>query len=464
MSESPTPADSGNETDSPRILIADRYQVISVIGEGSAARTLLCVDRREARQVVLKELHVAHLTDWKYLELFEREAKMLGRLDHPGIPRVHDFFQDEGTSASFYIVQEYVEGQSLLERMETGPMLGQGEIRDIATGLLNVLEYLHGRAPPVVHRDIKPANILLRADGRPVLIDFGGVRAEWQQRGAGAATVVGTFGYMAPEQFAGHGGPVSDLYSLGATLLHLVTGQSPSEFPFEAGRIEVPRNLPTDRGMAALIEALLRPAPRNRPASAAAARQLLINPPSLPEPASPTVARPSSLARMPVSVSAPRRALLGVAGEPCVVDVGPAPRDPKGAFRDVYRNLMHPLFPARRPWSDSEHLFWIGIVGVVSVVTFGGAPALYGLNVRKRRKQYDHLFREGSLAIGTIVSIPESQMTMHTLIKYEFEVDGVLYRGYMNYPQEVGRYWGVSDAVSVLYDPVDPRQSCLVYR
>ncbi len=184
--------------DAPRRVIADRYEVVSVIGQGSAARTLLCSDLREHRRVVVKELHFAHLSDWKYLELFEREAKMLGRLEHPSIPRVFDYFQ--GESATFYIVQEYIEAPSLLQRIESGPMLGQKEIYEIAVGLLDVLEYLHGRAPPVIHRDIKPSNVLLRASGTPALIDFGGVRAAWQPGGAAGTTVVGTFGYMAPER------------------------------------------------------------------------------------------------------------------------------------------------------------------------------------------------------------------------------------------------------------------------
>jgi serine/threonine protein kinase len=440
-------------------VIAERYEVVSVIGQGSSARTLLCADLREDRRVVVKELHFAHLADWKHLDLFEREAMMLGRLEHPGIPRVFDYFQGEGESATYYIVLEYIEAPSLLQRMESGPMLGQQEILDIAVGLLDVLAYLHGRAPPVIHRDIKPANVLLRANGTPALIDFGGVRAAWQPRGASGVTVVGTFGYMAPEQSAGHAGPTSDLYALGATLLHLVTGHPPSEFSFDAGRIEVPDDLPTDRPLADLIEAVLRPAPRDRPRTAQAARDLLKN-------ASPRrVGQITTAPAMPptLAVTAPRKAIFGESGEPRFLHMGNPPRDPRGEFRDVYRNLMHPMFPARRAWSDAEHVFWIGFSAAASVVTLEGVPAVSGWLLRKRRKKYDDLFRHGLATAGTIRSIPEAT-GVHTMIKYDFEVEGVSYRGYMQQPGEMARYWSMSDTVAILYDPVDPSRSCIVYR
>ena len=470
-------ANSPSVPNEPRRVIADRYEVLSVIGQGSAARTLLCTDLREDRRVVVKELHFAHLTDWKHLELFEREAAMLGRLEHPSIPRVFDYFQGEGGSATYHIVQEFIEGPSLLQRMESGPMLGQKEIHEIALGLLDVLEYMHGRAPPIIHRDIKPSNVLLRPDGAPALVDFGGVRAAWQPRGAAGATVVGTFGYMAPEQFAGQAGPTSDLYSLGATLLHLVTGHPPSAFPFYAGRIEIPDDLPTDRPLAGLIEALLRPAPRDRPSTAQAARALLTNPApqkagqamtphSMPPGLSSgrwlgalfqsTPARPA--------VTTPRKSVFGASGEPRLVHMGDPPRDPRGELRDVYRNLMHPLFPARRAWSDLEHVVWIGLSGIASIVTLGGAPALYGWLLRRRRKTYDDLFRHGSFTTGTIRSIPAADIGLNTMVKYEFEVAGISYLGYMQYPSEMARYWSVADAVSILYDPEDPSRSCIVYR
>jgi serine/threonine protein kinase len=303
--------------------------------------------------------------------------------------------------------------------MESGPMLGQNEIHEIAVGVLDVLAYLHGRAPPVIHRDIKPSNVLLRANGTPALIDFGGVRAAWQPRGAAGATVVGTFGYMAPEQFAGHAGPTSDLYALGATLLHLVTGHPPSDFPFDSGRIEVPDDLPADKPLADLIEALLRPAPRDRPGTAQVARDMLTNPASRK-----TVQLTTSRSMPPaLAVAPPRKALFGESGEPRFVDMGDPPRDPLGEFRDVYRNLMHPMFPARRAWSDAEHVFWVGFAGAVSVVTLGSAPAIYGWLLWKRRRKYEVLFRHGLFTTGTIRSVPDATGA-HTMIRYDYDVEG----------------------------------------
>ncbi len=461
MTEAPTsaglPEDDGPP--SPRRIIAGRYEVIAMLGQGSAARTFLCLDLQENSRVVVKELRFAHLSDWKQLDLFAREARMLAKLDHPGIPRVFDDFQGAGESATFHIVQEFIDAPSLMQRMEKGPLLSQKEIRQIALGLLDILDYLHGRAPPIIHRDIKPSNVLLRTDGTPALIDFGGVRALWQPGNADGATVVGTFGYMAPEQVAGHATPASDLYSVGATLLHLVTGHSPDTFPFDSGRIEVPANLPTEKPLATLIETLLRPAPRDRPLSAEAARELLTNPAARP-PLQIKAHRPLP----PSPAGSSGKAAVRTSGEPRFVEMGAPPRDPRGELRDVYRNLMHPLFPARRPWSGGEHAIWIGFAGLTSLATLGGAPAIYGLLYRRRRKQYEPLFANGAFTVGTIRAIPHTVASMYTLIKYEFEAEGVARFGFMQHPVEVARYWGAGDPVAVLYDPADPGESCIVYR
>lgn len=142
---------------------------------------------------------------------------------------------------------------------------------------------------------------------------------------------------------------------------------------------------------------------------------------------------------------------------------GDPPRDPNGPFRDVYRNLIHPLFPARRAWSGTEHLFWLGMMGGAAVVTLGVVPALYFWGVRKQKREYDALFRYGLFTPGLIRSVPAHDGGLYATIKYEFEVGGVVYLGYMRYAQEMTRYWSSSDTVSVLYDPEDPGRSCVVY-
>src|SRR5690606_17172642 len=131
--------------------------------------------------------------------------------------------------------------------------------------------------------------------------------------------------------------------------LHLVTGRPPSDFPFDAGRIEVPENLPVGAALRRLIDALLRPAPRDRPATAEAARLVLTTP---PREASPSLTAPRVMAPA-APAGTPSHSLIGIGGEPRFVDMGEPPRDPKGEYSDVYRNLMHPLFPARRAWSNS---------------------------------------------------------------------------------------------------------------
>ena len=437
-------------------LISDRYEIIRVLGEGSSARTLLCSDLRDNRQVAVKELHFAHVDNWKYLELFEREAKMLSVLDHHGIPKIFDFFQGSGDSMTLYIVLEFIDGASLKQRMESGPMLGQQEVYDFANGMLDVLDYLHGRAPPVLHRDIKPSNVLLRAEGGPALVDFGGVCVGWRPPGLAGTTVVGTFGYMPPEQLVGQSGPTSDLYALGATLLHVVTGRPPTEFSFDSGRIEVPTDLPIRDSLTRLIEALLRPAPRDRPQTAETARRMLTD--HSEESARAVVQRADLTPSAPVG-----RKVAIVSGDgPRFVDMGPPPRHPGGEFKDVYRNLIHPLFPARILWSPPTHVFWVSLAGAVSLVTLGGASALYAWGFRRRKHRYGDLFLRGEFTHGLIRAAEKGGV--YAKFKYEFEVDGSSYISFMDYAVEMAQFWGQGDTVPVLYDPNDPTRSCFVYR
>ena len=148
---------------------------------------------------------------------------------------------------------------------------------------------------------------------------------------------------------------------------------------------------------------------------------------------------------------------------PHFVDMGEPPRDPTGEFSDVYRNLMHPLFPAHRLWSLGMHVFWVGFAGMMSVMTMGAMPALYAYGLSKRRLKYDALFRYGAHTSGTIRSVGK-QGGIFVTVRYEFEVGDTSYLAFMDCAAEMANYWGRGDLVPVLYDPEDPSRSCFVYR
>lgn len=212
--------------------LAERYQLSARLGHEGSTQAFQAKDQTTGKTVFLKLLPMASLESWKHHELFEREARVLSQLKHPGIPLLRDFFQLEGPTAPCgCLVMDWIPGQSLQQRLESGWRPSETEVRALAASLLEILAYLHALHPPVVHRDLKPSNLIWGEEGRIYLVDFGAVQAALQPQGG--STVVGTYGYMAPEQFAGRALPASDLYGLGATLVHLVTGLAPQEMAME---------------------------------------------------------------------------------------------------------------------------------------------------------------------------------------------------------------------------------------
>ena len=185
-------------------LVQARYKILDVLGRGGSGITYRAEDSSTGRQVALKELSLKGLNDWKKLELFEREARVLEDLNHPAIPNYVDYFQiDTADNRRFYIAQEIAEGQSLAELVAAGDRFSEAEVERIAAEVLEVLQYLHGLNPPIIHRDIKPQNLIRGTDGRIYLVDFGAVQMAYREATAFGSTVVGTYGYMAPEQFRG---------------------------------------------------------------------------------------------------------------------------------------------------------------------------------------------------------------------------------------------------------------------
>jgi serine/threonine protein kinase len=223
--------------------LCDRYQIQQQLGQQTGRRTFLAHDLLTQNSVVIKILTFDSDFEWTDLKLFEREAAILQSLSHPAIPRYLDYFEIEiGSRKGFALVQTYIEAKSLEEHLRAGRSFDESEIKQLAIALLEILRYLHDRHPSVIHRDIKPSNILLsdrsgNSVGQVYLVDFGSVQTIAARPGS-TVTVVGTYGYMPPEQFGGRATPGSDLYSLGATLIYLVTGQHPADLPQKNLRIE----------------------------------------------------------------------------------------------------------------------------------------------------------------------------------------------------------------------------------
>jgi eukaryotic-like serine/threonine-protein kinase len=199
-------------------VLAAKYRIVGVLGRGGSSVTYEAERLQDGVHVALKELRLSRLDDWKVLELFEREARVLANITHPAIPAYVDQFSVERPEGPvFYLAQQLAPGRSLADRVASGWRADEAEVKRIAEVLLDILDYLHSRLPAVYHRDLKPQNIVREDSGKVWLVDFGSVR-DIHRTTSGGSTVAGTFGYMAPEQLHGVARAESDLYALGATL------------------------------------------------------------------------------------------------------------------------------------------------------------------------------------------------------------------------------------------------------
>jgi eukaryotic-like serine/threonine-protein kinase len=258
----------------PEILV-NKYQIIDILGKGGVGITYRARDIETDRIVAIKALSLKRAKDWKAIELFDREAKILSQLNHPAIPQYIDSFQVDteidavdSRSTSFrdrqyYIVQTLAKGESLFDAVESGWKPTIDEAKDIAIQVLEILIYLHALHPPVIHRDIKPQNIIIDDDGKISLVDFGAVQDTYYTV-TGGSTVVGTYGYMAPEQFRGQAYLSTDLYGLGTTLLYLLTGTDPAVLPQQKLKIDFHDFVSLPSEFANWIDRLLEPEPSRR--------------------------------------------------------------------------------------------------------------------------------------------------------------------------------------------------------
>lgn len=214
-------------------LVDGKYKVLNEIGHGGMSVVYLALNERANKTWAIKEVRKTGASNYEVVKQgLIAETNILKKLSHPNLPSIVDVIDYDD---SFLIVMDYIEGTDLSKRLENGPQNEEDVVR-WSKELCDVLAYLHARRPaPIIYRDMKPANVMLKPDGHVMLMDFGTAREYKSQRAGDDTTCLGTKGYAAPEQYGGMGqsDARTDIYCLGATMYHLVTGHNPSMPPYE---------------------------------------------------------------------------------------------------------------------------------------------------------------------------------------------------------------------------------------
>lgn len=241
-------------------IINNKYELLTLIGQGGMSYVYLAMDIKLNKKWAVKEIKkLGGVGDEIVINSIIQETNFLKKLDHPMLPRIVDILDDND---SLYVVMDYIEGETLNVLLEKEGAQPEGIVIEWAKKLCDVLLYLHSQNPPIIYRDMKPGNIILKPDGNIKLIDFG-IAREYKNGSLGDTTVLGTIGYAAPEQCVGQTDPRTDIYNLGATLYHLLTGISPCEPPYVLYPV---RRINTDlsSGIEDIVIKCTEPDPRNR--------------------------------------------------------------------------------------------------------------------------------------------------------------------------------------------------------
>ncbi|MBQ4260112.1 MAG: serine/threonine protein kinase [Lachnospiraceae bacterium] len=213
-------------------LVDGKYKILNKVGQGGMSVVYLAMNEKANKQWAVKEVRKDGVLDFESVKQgLVAETDILKKLNHPNLPSIIDVIDQDD---SFIIIMDYIQGNSLNRALDEFGAQPQELVIDWAKQLCDVLGYLHSRTPAIIYRDMKPANVMLKPDGNVMLIDFGTAR-EYKEKNLADTTCLGTVGYAAPEQFGGMGqtDARTDIYCLGATLYHLVTGMNPCEPPYE---------------------------------------------------------------------------------------------------------------------------------------------------------------------------------------------------------------------------------------
>lgn len=431
---------SANDDSAAGEILKERWQVVKELGEGALGRTMLAhaVGKPDQR-VAIKELLPSRMKRWKDFDLFHRECKTLQGLDHDGIPSYREDFviesEDDSEPSRLFLVQEFVEGASLQDMLDAGHLFDEGEVRDILKQTLEILDYLHTRNPQVIHRDIKPANLMRTTSGRIVLIDFGAVREAITFDGIGS-TIVGTFGYMPPEQYAGQSGPPTDLFAIGASCVQLLTGTPPGELFEGIHSFKLPSDLPVTLGFEKILLKLTEPEIKRRYQSASAVLEELKE----------------------GFLMVPKEAITG--SLPIPHEIRPAPRRFPGFYlRDAYHGMSHLLvvilsfifllltlvFPVTALITNNPVFMLPG--AFVAILSLAMA-----LRLSKKARTEIGVFRKGRYTLGEVTGrFLSSSSEVATNLTYRYKVGDRFEHGSVSTRDKGYRSLTPGDPIGVLY-------------
>ncbi|MBN1524241.1 MAG: protein kinase [Spirochaetales bacterium] len=415
----------------PGTSINNRYKVRMEIGRGATGITWVAFDTTTGIDVVLKELQLEHLDNFKSLDLFQREIATLKNIDHPNIPDYKDHFEiDDHGKTSLVLVQEYAAGKTLFDCIGEGKRFSEKEVKEICATILKILSYLHTLRPPIIHRDINPKNIIIGNNGKLFLVDFGAVGFIRKNTLSAAMsdTFVGTIGYMPPEQLYGKALPASDLYSLGVTLVFLLSGKQPHEIDFKNLGLDYYSHVDIDEDFREFIDLLVDPTIEHRLDSAATALKMLKE-----------LDRPHPAKIETTHSKETKKQIKGI-------KIGPPPR--------------HVPFSTRlQLWNNaSRGAFDMGLIFVASGLVFAFVFVVFARVIPSFR-----LIDANNETYGTIITVEDTDSSENdvTVYKNVFIFHPTDTTTMVQYSFTSGRKYEIGDKVTIRYITANPKFSVI---